>query len=195
MTPAKLACPKCRRSVPEVYWRGVDTARCPACEAEFEQLRFPALTAVSRVTLAASTGEGEANCYFHASNRAEVPCAGCGRYICSVCTVKVSGQDFCPSCLEVRSDRRKLPENSRVLYDRIALLLALVPLIIWPLTLVTAPAAIFLCFYGWKKPGSIVGRWRRTAFVIAGLLATAQVIGWIFLFSYLWLKPAAAAVP
>jgi hypothetical protein len=189
MTPAKLACPKCRRSVPEVYWRGVDTVRCPACEAEFEQRRFPALAAAPRVTLAAGTAEGEANCFFHSGNRAETACAGCGRYICAVCTVEFSGQKFCPSCLEVRSDRRKLPENHRVLYDRIALLMAALPLIMWPVTLVTAPAALVLCFYGWKKPGSIVARWRRTSFVIAGILAAAQVTGWMFLLGSLWLKP------
>lgn len=188
MTPAKLACPKCRRTVPEAYWRGVDTVRCPACETEFEQIRFPALTAPPQVVFAAGTGEGEANCYFHAANRAEVACAGCGRYICAVCTVGFSGQKFCPSCLEVRSDRRKLPENNRVLYDRIALLLAVLPLIFWPLTLVTAPAALVLCFYGWKKPGSIVARWRRTGFVVAGVLAAGQIAAWVFVFGTLWLK-------
>ena len=142
MTPATLACPKCRRTVPEAYWQGVDTVRCPSCEAEFEQRRFPAFAAARRVTLAAGTAEGEANCFFHSGNRAETACAGCGRYICSVCTVEFSGQKYCPSCLEARSDRRKLPENHRVLYDRIALIMAILPLIVWPLTLITAACVI-----------------------------------------------------
>jgi hypothetical protein len=188
MTSVKLACPKCRRSVPEVYWQGVDVVRCPACESEFEQRRFPAMFAARQVTLAAGTADGEANCFFHASNRAETACTGCGRYICSVCSVEVSGQKFCPSCLEARAGRRKLPENHRVLYDRVALLLAVLPILFWPITVVTAPATLAVCYYGWKKPGSIVARWRRTGFVVAAVLASLQVGGWMFLLGSLWLK-------
>jgi hypothetical protein len=182
MTPAKLACPNCRRSVPEVYWQGVDVVRCPACAGEFEQLRFPALAASRRVDRAAVLAAGEANCYFHAQNRAEAACDGCGRYVCAVCRVTFAGQQLCPSCLEARADRRKLPENHRVLYDHIALLLAVMPLIMWPFTLLTAPAALGLCFYSWKKPGSLVPNRRKVRLVVAGVLAVIEVGGWLFLF-------------
>lgn len=188
MTAAKLACPKCRRTVPEVYWQGVDVVRCPACSSEFEQLRFPALGAARRVDRAAATGVGEANCYFHAQNRAEAACDGCGRYVCAVCRVPLSGQHFCPSCLEARTDRRKLPENHRVLYEHIALLLAFLPLLLWPFTLITAPAALGVCFWGWNKPGSIVSKRRRWRFLLAGLLATAQIVGWILIFTRMFLR-------
>lgn len=182
MTPHKLACPKCRRTVPEVYWQGVDVVRCPACEGEFEQVRFPALAAARRVERAGAIAAGEANCYFHAENRAEVACDGCGRYVCAVCRVPLSGKNYCPSCLETRADRRKLPENHRMLYDRIALVLAFLPLIMWPLTLISAPATLGLCVYAWKKPGSLVPGWRRTRIVVAGIFATIQVGVWLFVF-------------
>lgn len=188
MTPNRLACPKCRRTVPEVYWQGVDVVRCPACEGEFEQLRFPALAAARRVDRAAALAVGEANCYFHAENRAEVACDGCGRYVCAVCRVPVAGRNYCPSCLETRADRRKLPENHRLLYDRIALVLAFLPLIMWPFTLITAPAALALCFYAWKKPGGIVAKWRRTRIVVAGIFATAQIGAWFYGLGSLLLK-------
>jgi len=182
MIVAKLACPKCRRPVPEVYWQGVDVVRCPACESRFEQLRFPALRAARRIDRAASLALGEANCYFHAENRAEAACDGCGRYVCAVCRVPFAGQLLCPSCLEGRADRRKLPENNRVLYSHIALVLAVVPLIMWPITLLTAPATLVLCFYGWKKPGSLLPHRRRLRFVIAGIIATVEITGWLVLF-------------
>jgi hypothetical protein len=188
MTPAKLACPKCRRTVPEVYWQGVDVVRCPACESEFEQVRFPAQAATSRVDRAAELAAGEANCYFHAQNRAEAACDGCGRYVCAVCSVPLAGQRYCPSCLEARTERRKLPENHRVLYGQIALILALGPLILWPITLVTAPAALVFCFYGWKKPGSLLPHWRRFRFVVAGIVASVQIGAWLLVFGRLLLR-------
>ena len=188
MKSAKLACPKCQRTVPEVYWQGVDLVRCPTCQGEFEQLRFPALAAAVRVDRAAGLTAGEANCFFHAENRAEAACDGCGRYVCAVCRVPFSGQQLCPSCLEVRSDRRKLPENHRVLYDTIALIMVFLPLIMWPITLLTAPAALGLCFYGWKKPGSLLPRGRRWRFILAGIIATLQIGGWTTLFVSMMLR-------
>ena len=188
MKSAKLACPKCRRTVPEVYWQGVDLVRCPACAGEFEQLRFPALAVAASVDRAAGVAAGDANCYFHAENRAEAVCDGCGRYVCAVCCVPFAGQQFCPSCLEARADRRKLPENHRVLYDQIALLLSFLPLLMWPLTLLSAPGTLGLCFYGWKKPGSLLPRRRKLRFIIAGALAGLQMGGWLFFFGYLLLR-------
>ena len=180
MTLAKLACPSCRRTVPEVYWQGFDTVRCPSCQSEFEQLRFPALLHRHQVDRAARLAADEANCYFHAQNRAEVACDGCGRYICAVCRVTFTGKQYCPSCLESRADRRKLPENQRVLYSHIALVLAIVPLIVWPFTLLTAPAALAFCFYGWNKPSSLLPHRRRLRFVIAGIFATLEIGVWLF---------------
>ncbi|WP_438479664.1 zinc finger domain-containing protein [Oleiharenicola lentus] len=191
MTLTKLACPKCRRPVPEVYWRGVDRVRCPSCETEFEQIRFPAMEARRTIDTAASIQSGEANCYFHAQNRAEAACDGCGRYVCSVCRVPMGGKQLCPSCLEASGERRKLPENQRVLHGHIAIVIAILPIIIWPLTLVTAWVAIGWCIYGWKKPASITnkhgrgGRWR---FIVAGLAAAIQLTVWAFVFTRLWLK-------
>ena len=186
MILAKLACPKCHRTVPDVYWQGVDVVRCPACEGEFEQLRFPALSAARRVDRAADLAAGEANCYFHAQNRAEVACDGCGRYLCAVCEVPFAGQRLCPSCLESRAERRKLPENHRVLYSQIALGLAVVPILFWPLTLMAAPAALAFCVYGWNKPESILRPRRRWRFVVAGVFAIMEMGGWLFLLGKLF---------
>lgn len=188
MVATKLSCPKCRRTVPEAYWQGVDLVRCPACESEFEQLRFPAMAAARRVERAVRSGEGEANCYFHALNRAEVACDGCGRYVCAVCRVGIAEKNFCPSCLEARTDRRKLPENHRVLYGHIALLLALVPMLVWPMTLITAPAAAGVAIYGWNRPGGLLSRGGRVRLIFALIIATVQIGGWCFLFGRMLLS-------
>jgi hypothetical protein len=181
MNAAKLACPKCKRSVPEVYWQGVDLVRCPSCEAEFEQLRFPALAAARQVDRAASLASGEAHCFFHSQNRAEAACDGCGRFICAVCRVPFAGKQFCPSCLEARADRSKLPENHRIVYDHLAMLMAVLPILMWPVTILTAPAALGLSIYGWRKPGSIVRGPSRARFIVAGIFASLQIVGWMVL--------------
>lgn len=188
MTLTKLACPQCSRPIPPVFWQRVELIRCPGCEGEFEQLLFPAQTATRQIDQAAALAAGEANCYFHAQNRAEVACDGCGRYVCAVCRVPFAGQQYCPSCLEARADRRKLPENQRVLYAHIAVVLAILPLIAWPITLLTAPAALGFCFYGWKKPGSLLPRRQKLRFVIAGIFATVEIVAWLVLFTMMILR-------
>ena len=71
-------------------------------------------------------------------------------------------------------------ETTRPRWDHRCLLLAIVSLLFWPLTLVTAPATLFLAFRFWKAPGSLVNpsRWRL---VLAVAIAIAQLAGWIIL--------------
>ncbi|HVU18000.1 MAG TPA: hypothetical protein VHD32_13825 [Candidatus Didemnitutus sp.] len=173
--------------MPEIYWQGLDLVRCPACECEFDQIRFRALSARPVVAVANATVDGESSCFFHAQNRAEAACESCGRYVCSVCRVDFAGRSLCPACLGNHGERRRIPENNRILYDRMALIVACIPLtfIFWFFSFVTAPVALTLCFYGWRRPGSLVPRWSRARFIIAGVLAFAQIAGWIIFFGRL----------
>jgi hypothetical protein len=75
-------------------------------------------------------------------------------------------------------------ENRRVLYDKIALALALYPMLLFYLTFFTAPMAIFVAIRYWKAPSSILPR-TRVRFVIALVLAVFQIAGWIALFTFL----------
>jgi hypothetical protein len=86
-------------------------------------------------------------------------------------------------CLESgkRKHQIKNLENRRTLYDTMALALALLPMLfIWP-TLVTAPLTLFTVIRYWKAPSSIVQR-TKLRFVLAGLLATAQMVAWAIFF-------------
>lgn len=68
------------------------------------------------------------------------------------------------------------------------MLLALLPLIIfYPLTIITAPLAIFIAIYGWKKPRSIV-RTGNFRFIAAILLSLLEIGLWIALILSFW-KP------
>ena len=69
----------------------------------------------------------------------------------------------------------------RILYDDIALGLALLPLLMWPFTLMTAPAAIFMVLKYWRRgPTSLVRR-TRIRYVLALLFALPQFAGWVWL--------------
>src|SRR5438874_13754528 len=88
--------------------------------------------------------EGEAGCFYHPQKRAIIPCAACGRFLCALCDVELNDEHLCPVCLETGRKKGKLTqlETKRTLYDSSALILSVLPIIcLWPLSIVTAPAA------------------------------------------------------
>lgn len=176
-----LACPRCKRVLGPESWRDDRSGQCFRCETEFEFVGFPALRA-SRARVAAQPAvlADDSVCFFHAENRAEAICDGCGRLLCTVCAVPFAGQKLCPSCVAAtRSSDAPSVVRDRVLYDSIALSLAVLPLIIWPFTLATAPISLGMVVYGWNKPGSLVRGRSRVRLIIAGLLATLEIAAWI----------------
>lgn len=178
MVPA-AHCPSCQHKLDTDAWRNDRQAHCPRCQTDLEFVRFPALTAARTVVRSETATLGDdATCFFHATNRAEAVCSGCGRLVCAVCAVDFAGKCLCPSCIAARPIAQQ-PDaiKSRLLWDSLALSLATLPLIMWPVTIVTAPAAIGLVIYGWNKPGSLV-RGSRVRLVLALILGGAQVVGW-----------------
>ena len=57
--------------------------------------------------------------------------------------------------------------------------LAVVPLLMWPFTFLTAPAALYLALRYWKRPLSVVRR-TRWRYIAAIAIALAQIAAWIF---------------
>ena len=86
-----------------------------------------------------------------------------------------------PGCLESggKKGRIKSLENSRMRYDQIALSLAVVSILFFCLSIITAPLAIFFAIRSFKAPGSLVGS-TRTRSIIAIVLASLELIGWGF---------------
>ena len=122
--------------------------------------------------------EGEAACFDHVSKRAVAACQQCGRFVCQLCAVQLGEQVWCPSCVAAgRGEARGAnPEQSRVLYDSIALNgLILSFLLLAPFSIITAPAAVIYAIVNWKKPLSLVrkSRWRIVVTIILGLAITA----------------------
>lgn len=181
---ATVACPKCRLALPPAdYPMGV-YSECANCGARLQMETFPALL---RPVAAGQAGEtilieGEAGCFYHPTKKAVVPCEGCGRFLCSLCDIDLNGEHYCPNCVE--SGRRKGKfanlENSRVLYDELALFLSVVGLLICGLT---TPVALYYAIWHWKSPGSLTTRvrWRQVTAIVLSLLQIGGIIAVIII--------------
>jgi hypothetical protein len=187
MTMAEaLTCPKCKAPLPENVLNSERLEPCLGCNVP---LRVEVYPAFFKPIESGRTGdtiliEGEASCFYHPQKRAAIPCASCGRFLCALCDVDLNGEHICPVCLERGQKKGKLSEleNKRMLWDSAAFSLAMAPIVIWPLTLITAPGAIILAIYAWNKPSSILGRTRARIYlaIVIGLL---QIAGWVLLFT------------
>lgn len=118
----------------------------------------------------------EASCFYHPSRRAAVPCDTCGRFLCTLCQIEIGDRKLCPMCLETGRLNHSIQslETRRILYDNIALGVAVVPaVLIWPV-IFSAPTALFLAIRYWRAPGSIVRR-SRLRFGLAIALASLEL--------------------
>jgi hypothetical protein len=91
----------------------------------------------------------------------------------------LQGQHLCPSCLETGRTKGKIKslENSRTRYDLLALSLALVPMLIFYFTIITAPMTLYVVIRYWKKPLGLT-QGSRVRMVVAAAFALLQITGW-----------------
>lgn len=178
-----LRCAKCDSPLHEDYLKG-GSQICYHCRRPVDVTVFPAFY-MDRETGGSGesrTSEEEAACFYHQQKRAERICASCGRFICDLCSVKLDESDICARCLEISVENKEYAmfENRRVLYDGIALQLSVFPMIFVIPTILTAPAAMYMCVRYWKTPLSVTSR-TRIRFVLAFLLSGAQMYGWFYI--------------
>jgi hypothetical protein len=165
-----------------------DWQSCGQCGSVLQIEVFPAIfreTTPSRPAEALML-DGESSCFYHPNKKAVLPCQGCGRFMCALCDCELHGQHFCPACLEVGRAKGKIKnlENHRVLYDTIALALAVLPVVtlfFWFATIVTGPMALFIAVRYWNAPLSLVRR-TKIRYVIAMAFGAVEMTGWGILF-------------
>jgi DNA-directed RNA polymerase subunit RPC12/RpoP len=183
-----IRCPRCDAALPPEAIEATEMALCPNCGAGVLVRSFPAILAKPAAILPAeiAAGEGEATCFFHPGKTATVACARCGRFVCRLCQMDLRGEALCPECITSGMAKKKIAvlENHRVCYDSIALALATWPvLLVWFLTFLSAPVALYVAIRYWKAPLSILGR-TKLRFVLAILLATGEIALWAWLAVY-----------
>ncbi len=182
---ASLSCTKCGTALLPSTLNAAGLSACPTCGSLIRAEVFPAL--FKKISAAAAEdilADGQAGCFFHPQKKAVVPCESCGRFLCSLCDVEFGGKHVCPSCLEAGKSKRKIRnlETERVLYDSIALSIAILPMLMFFITIVTAPVCIYYSLRHWKSPMSILPR-TKVRFVFAVLISVLQLGGWSLFFS------------
>jgi len=182
MNAESVFCSGCSTLIPaDIAESG--TGRCRTCGAALRVKTFPALRAQRTPLLAQGVQDpSESSCFYHAENRATVPCDGCGRFLCGLCALDVPGSILCPSCLQsgVSGKRIETLEDSRTMQDSVALALATVPAVmVWP-TIVSAPLAIFWTIRHWRSPRSIIPR-TRVRFYLAIVFSLLEIAFLAFL--------------
>ncbi len=178
---ASVTCCDCGFPLPGERFNSGEGFKCGNCGAVLEVEVFPALYRAAEGVKRgdALSASGEASCFYHPQKKAAAICGACGRFLCSLCETELSGRCLCPSCIEKGRVSEEIEQlvTRRTLYDSLALSLAILPMLFFPLTVVSAPVAIYIALRYWKNPGSILPR-SRFRFVLAIIIALAQIAGW-----------------
>ena len=166
------------------------TARCMLCGADNSVYAFPAILAAAAATRPESAMEGEAACFDHPNKRAAAACSQCGRYVCGLCSVEFGPEIWCPSCVATRAGGARAAnlDTSRTLFDSVALTLPLVTLLMWPFTIVAAPASLVIGIAKWRYPLSLVRR-NRWRLVVAMMISVAEIVAWVWGIAYYLTRP------
>lgn len=195
MSAGQVACSGCGRNLPSDFASAGTFLNCPSCLESQRVFAFPALNRVTTANAALPALESnDASCFYHPLKQAVVACDNCGRFLCALCDVEMAGSHRCPACLEIGKRKRKLEtvENRRILFDSLALTLSIVPILMWPVTILTAPATLFVVIRYWRRPLSILPR-TRIRFVFAFLIAVGQLCGWALLVYLIFARARSAA--
>jgi hypothetical protein len=191
-SPAQLiTCPQCKTVLGAELCGRPDLTPCPSCQRPLQFLVFPALFRTeTEAPPELVTAEGEAGCFYHPQKKAAIVCGACGRFLCALCDVEFDGEHVCPNCLASGKEKGKIKklQNQFTRHDRLALMLALGPLLIFYLTLITAPIALIYAARHWNSPVSLLPRRAKLRFSLAILAASLQILGWTAFFIYLATK-------
>ena len=182
MVPAAFMCPRCRTPLAIEPGTTEIAATCPQCSELITAYFFPAFFRPIQVGVAPSglMDHTEAGCFYHPQKQAAQVCDGCGRLICSLCSVELGAEHLCPSCISAGRRKGKITslEGSRTCYDRIAMSLAIVGIIFYAFSIVLAPIAIYVAIRHWNSPGSLLGV-SKNRYVIAIIIASLELTGWL----------------
>lgn len=186
-----IACPRCRTIQPVSAINTGKLRPCPGCDTPIRADVFNAFMRPTENGVSAENilVQGDAECFEHAGKKAVAACDACGRLLCDLCRVELSGRNLCMRCLQSGRDKKKIDalQNRVLLNDALALHLAFWPMMTIFLTLLTAPAAIFFVVRHWRTPAGVLRKPLGRS-ILALLLATGQIIGWIVFFTTLYQK-------
>jgi len=130
--------------------------------------------------------EGESACFYHANKKAVVTCNQCGRFLCSLCDLELNNEHICPNCFNSSKKNKKNfeYEESRILYDDLALSIAFWPIFTFYFTIFGSFISLFLSIKYWNINSSIIEH-NKSKKIFAIILSIIEILFWIFLITYL----------
>ena len=176
----EITCTQCHAPILAGYYNTPNLIPCSYCHIPIRIEVFPAFYHGLRPGKEAETLiDDQASCFYHPQKKAVVPCDYCGRFLCALCDVELGGKHLCPACVETGKKKGRIAnlDRHRVLYDGVALRLALFPVIIFYFTIVTAPIAIYLSIRHWNSPMSVIQR-TKVRFILAIVISGLQILAW-----------------
>ena len=178
MNGRDVCCTRCSMPLPVDRLNEMRPAPCPSCGTKILAVAFPALLAAPTRGRSGRRrlSDEEAACFYHPAKQAATPCDHCGRFLCELCDIQVGDRHLCPSCIRPDANQAKIAplENRRVVYDHLALVLAILPMAVTPLI------ALYLAARYWSREMSVLPR-SRVRWVLAVLFAVVQIGLWSWL--------------
>jgi hypothetical protein len=196
---AWVRCAGCGATQSAAIFRTQPVSACTSCHRELQVRVLPAVFGAANKPPALPPGEGQEGetwCFYDPSRKASHSCSHCGVFVSEAWAAKWGEEVVCLKCLdELRTtslDTRF--QSKRVLWDNVVLGLAVGPWLLSVafvftlffyflamfstlLTLITAPAALFVGLRYWNAPRSLVPRGKGR--LVTGLgLAVLQMLGW-----------------
>ena len=177
---AELACPKCATSLDCPSSSELARVVCNRCDSILEVTVFPALASPVPVHVGPEPKlDGmEGGCFFHPQSRAQQACETCGRFLCALCDLEIQGEHLCPSCLDSGRHKQNIEMlvQRRLVPDRAAMALAVYPLVLYPLLVITAPLSLFYAIRAFGGPKSPVAEGWRTRAILASVIAVVEIL-------------------
>lgn len=157
------------------------TVHCRYCNAFSRLELFPALFHGIKPGVSGRPilEDNESSCFYHPDKTAVSVCEGCGRFLCSLCKVEWGDKLLCPVCIEkgAPSEAGDYSQPARFHYDSLALSLAIYPLLIFYLTIISAPIALYLSVRYWRADMSCLPR-GKSRLVAAFVISSLEIVGW-----------------
>lgn len=180
-----ISCEKCHTPIDINHINTTAFLPCTKCSSPLRTEIFPAAIRAQNTDAVPQTQviSDDAGCFYHPGKQAVVPCAACGRFLCSLCDIDMDGRHICFPCMETGNEKQTAQslETHRFLPDGLAIRLSIFP----PLSgffsffsCITAPFSIYYTLRHWKSPGSITPRGKKWRFIMTLLFSSAQIAGW-----------------
>jgi len=183
-----ITCPRCASPLSPQVFDAHSEVSCHLCGLVMTARLYPRFFKAGDVqkSVPEVAMGNESSCYFHPEKLAVSLCSECGRFLCSLCELNIESRIVCPTCLEKLDQEKRVSTftNEVTFRDAIALSLAVLPILFWPITIITAPLTLFYIWRHFKEPKQYVIPRKRWRFYLAGLIAGMQIAAWTILFIF-----------